>query len=329
LFIAIKIAGVLLVLAILAAIAAILSARRSGISVRAWLLLGLVPFLAPNFNKPGAMERAIARDRAAGPAKPPLRMLERFDFREETLGGEPCFRLSAKGGRQSLCLLYLHGGAYVMDIIAQQWTLPARLLSRLGGEAIVPLYPLAPEHGWQEGLGAIARVYRDLIRERGNENVVIIGDSAGGGLALTLAQQLRDAGGPLPAGLILFSPWLDIGVNGNDQPALQKRDPALTIEFLRAAGKLWAKGLAEDDPRISPLFGAHHGLPPIMVFSGTRDILDSDALRLARLNPGVKLRQYRNMFHVWPCSPIPEATQAIDEAVSFIECSLNIRPQLT
>lgn len=326
--IAIKIFAALLAFAILAAIVAILAARRSGISVRAWLLLGLVPYIAPDFRKPGAMERAIARDRAAGPAKPPARMLARFDFREENLGGELCFRLSAKGGKQSLCLLYFHGGAYVMDIIAQQWTLPARLLSRLGGQVVVPLYPLAPEHGWQEGLGAITRVYHHLIREYGNANVVIIGDSAGGGLALTLAQQLRDAGEALPAALILFSPWLDIGVNGEDQPELQKRDPALTIDFLRAAGKLWAKGLPSDDPRISPLFGSHHGLPPIMVFSGTRDILDSDALRLARLNPGANLRQYRNMFHVWPCSPIPEATQAIDEAVSFIERSMNIRPQL-
>jgi acetyl esterase/lipase len=124
---------------------------------------------------------------------------------------------------------------------------------------------------------------------------------------------------------VLFSPWLDLGVSGQDQPALEAHDPALTIEFLRRAGKLWAKEVLPGDPRVSPLYAAQQGLPPTIVFSGSRDILDSDALRLAQVNPAIKHRHYRNMVHVWPCAPIPEAGRALDEAASFIAKCLQPR----
>jgi acetyl esterase/lipase len=309
-------------LTMIVVIGAMMTARRSGISLRAWLVFAAVPFVAPNFDRPGALERAIERDRANGPGHPPRTLLKRSDFRDELWGSDRCFRLSVRGGKRPLRFLYLHGGAYLLNVQPMQWTIAAGLLDRLGGEVIAPIYPLAPEHGWQDGLRSVERVYLNLIRVSRPENVVIFGDSAGGGLALALAQQLRDAGKALPAVLLLFSPWLDVGVTGRDQPALAARDPALSIEFLRKAGRLWAKGISAEDPRVSPLFGDHRRLPQTMIFSGTRDILDSDALRLARLNPAVEHRHYRNMIHVWPCAPIPEASQALDEAAAFVERAL-------
>jgi acetyl esterase/lipase len=122
----------------------------------------------------------------------------------------------------------------------------------------------------------------------------------------------------MPAALLLFSPWLDLSLSGSDQRLLETRDPVLKIQFLRRAGKLWAGDLATDDPRVSPLFADHKDLPPTVVFSGSRDVLDSDALRLAAKNPDITHYHYAEMMHVWPAAPIPEGRRALDQAAAFV-----------
>ena len=302
--------------------AAAIAARREGISLRAWLIAKAVPLLAPRIADEAALLHAIEQTRARGPGMPSKRLRRRFDFRAEMRAGTRLFKLAARNSSSELKLLYLHGGAYVFPVQTMQWAIAGGLLDRVGGEVVAPLYPLAPEHDFQDGLDAVTLAYDDLVRETGASNIVILGDSAGGGLALVLAQRLRDAGRPLPSSLVLFSPWLDVSVCGGDQPALEARDPVLTIDFLRMAGRIWARDVPTEDPRVSPLFGRHESLPPTIVFSGTRDVLDSDALRLAAANPAVDHRHYSGMLHVWPCAPIPEARQALDEAAAFIEQAL-------
>jgi len=300
-------------------IGANIAAMRSHLSMRAWVLFKIVPFLVPDFSVPGALQREIEKDRLHGPAPPSWFMRKRIRFSDETRGANRIFRVAPSGGPNSpVRILFLHGGGYVFDLQDPHWSLIWGLISRTGAEVIAPIYPLAPEHGWREGLDMVRRVYLELVRERGGENIVIVGDSAGGGLALALAQALRDAKLPAPAALVLFSPWLDLGVSAPDQPALARRDPVLTIEFLRAAGLMWAKDVAANDPRVSPLFGEHAGLPPTIVFTGTWDILNSDAKRLAAVAGDVTLREYPNMMHVWPVLPIPEGRRALDEAAAFI-----------
>jgi len=295
-----------------------LAARRSGISVAALLTNSLATLLAPDQDKPGALEDGIARNRERGPALPPRRLRKRAELTDEHLDGVRVFRLEHRDATTGLRFLYLHGGSYVHEMRAVQWNLASGLLDRLPATLVAPVYPLAPEHSWRDGLAAAERVYSRLADEAGAGNVVVLGDSAGGGLALALAQQLRDAGRPLPAALVLFSPWLDISLSGEDQPGLEKRDPVLRIGYLRRAGELWADGLPPADPRVSPLFGDHAGLPPTIVFSGTRDVLHSDAVRLARANPAVEHHSYPEMMHVWAAAPIPEGKRALDEAAAFV-----------
>ena len=288
-------------------------------SIRAWLLLKLIPAFSAPFRNVTQLDQTIRKNRAVGPALPPRRARQRFTISDERWGDTRVLRLADRSDPAVLQrLLYLHGGAFIFHIQAGQWALPIELLGRLRGAVVTPFYPLAPEQDWRAGIAAARRVYLGLVDECGAHNVVVIGDSAGGGLALSLAQVLRDAGEPLPAALVLFSPWLDLAVKGDDQPAIQRIDPALSIEVLRAAGRLWAHDAAVDDPRVSPLFAAQHGLPPTIVFSGTRDILDSDAVRLAAINPAITLQRYPGMFHVWAAAPIPEGRRALDQAAAFI-----------
>jgi len=294
-------------------------------SLRAWLILKLIPLVSRAYRDPANLGKAIAANRQKGPAAPSKGVQKFARFTQEQWDGTLVWRLSATGhAPKPLRFFYLHGGAFAFHIQAGQWNLPAQLLRRLGGEAITPLYPLAPEHGWQVGQEAVLRTYLRLVAQYGPDNIVLLGDSAGGGLALSLAQQLRDSGGPMPAAMALFSPWLDLALKGADQPEIEKADPSLSIAFLRAAGVLWAGQDRADDPRISPLFASQEALPPTIVLSGTRDILDSDALRLAKANSAVNLKHYVGMFHVWPAAPIPEAKQALDETAEFLRRALQL-----
>jgi monoterpene epsilon-lactone hydrolase len=147
--------------------------------------------------------------------------------------------------------------------------------------------------------------------------VIVMGDSAGGGMALSLAQQLRDAARPLPTRLILISPGLDMTFSDPRQPVIAVQDKMLDIPGLLVAGRWYAGGLSSADPKISPLFGSLASLPPIAVFTGTHDLLNPDARRLqakaAQDGALLSFHEYEGMFHVWPLAPIPEARQAINE----------------
>lgn len=306
-------------LGVMTAAGLMLAAGRSKVSLRAMLIGTLARYFAPDLTSSAGLQRELDKDRARGPALVPKRLKKRIAFSDDQSDGYRIFRAGPPAGPTSpVRILYLHGSGYVFDLQAGQWNLISALIDRLGVEVVTPIYPLAPEAGWEQGLACIEHIYRMMADESGDQSIVILGDSAGGGLTLILAQRLRDAGLPVPAALVLISPWLDIGVTGTDQPVLEKRDPALTIAFLRQAGKLWARDLAVDDPRVSPLFGDHSHLPPTILFSGSRDILDSDALRLAAANPEVLHRHYPEMIHVWPIAPIPEARKALDEMADFI-----------
>lgn len=289
-------------------------------SLRGWCFYCLVKAMSPNLSDPKVLKATIEKDRADGPKLPPKKMLAEIDFHEAFEGGMLVFHVTRKGEEPSqLKLLYLHGGAYVLDLQEIQWNLVAGLLKRVDAEVIVPIYPLGPEASWRETTSAVREQYLALVEKHGNENIIVCGDSAGGGLALLLAQAMRDEQGRQPQALVLFSPALDVSGSGPDQPMLEKRDPALSLEMLRLIQPMWLKGLSPQDPRVSPLFASQNNLPPTIVFSGDRDILHSDALRLKARNPEIDHRSYPEMMHVWPVSPLTEARQALDEAAEFIQ----------
>jgi acetyl esterase/lipase len=152
--------------------------------------------------------------------------------------------------------------------------------------------------------------------------VILMGDSAGGGMALALAQHLRDSARPLPVRLILISPGADMTFSDPRQQALARVDRMLDIPALVVAGRWYAGALPLDDPKVSPLFGSLAGLPPIAVFTGTHDLLNSDARRLhakaVQEGATLSLHEYEGMFHVWPLTPIPEARHAINEMKRLI-----------
>ena len=284
-------------------------------------LLGIKRF----FAEPEKLDQRIAKLRRQASPRPGRKLHARLDINEDQGRGYPVVTIQPKGGARTAAphLLYLHGGGYVMDVAAVHWTTVARLCDRLGASATVPVYPLAPEHKAEHILAEMRALYGDLANRFGAENITIMGDSAGGGMSLALAQMIKADGGPPPASLVLFSPWLDATASAPGQREIEKRDRMLAVSGLEACGELYRGELSVDDPRVSPLFGPLEGLPPMAIFSGTSDILVVDGQRLDKRlkelgSTSHLYREYERMFHVWMLLPIPEGLKALEETESFI-----------
>ena len=284
-------------------------------------LLGIKRF----FSQPEKLSSRIAKLRQKRVPRPRQKLHEKFEISEFASRGFPVVTLTPKGGHEPGAphLLYLHGGGYVMDIADVHWDTVARLCEGLGASATVPLYPLAPESKAETTLGHMVSLYRELGERYGTGNITVMGDSAGGGMSLALAQICKAEGIDLPASLVLFSPWLDATASGEGQCDIEQRDRMLSVKGLEACGELYRGDLPSTDPRVSPLFGPLEGLPPMAIFSGTRDILLVDGRRLAErlAEPRMPVhiyREYEDMFHVWMLLPIPEGKRALAETAEFI-----------
>ena len=284
-------------------------------------LLGIKRF----FSEPDKLEDRIAALRRKPTIMPRASLHKRFDIVEDDNRGYKVVTMTPRGvdAARAPHLLYLHGGGYVMDIAAVHWDSIARLCRDLGASATVPLYPLAPEHTATEVLDAMRALYDDVAAKHGAEKVTVMGDSAGGGMALALAQMIRADGGELPASLVQFSPWLDASADVPEQRDIEVQDRMLAVSGLEACGTMYRGELAPDDRKVSPLFGPLEGLPPMAIFSGTSDILVFDGRRLDEklTELGSRLhvyREYPGMFHVWMLLPVPEGWQALGETADFI-----------
>lgn len=302
-----------------------MSARRSDRTIRGKIIADLVvPALnmKRRLKDDQSVDAAITDNRKQGPALPPT-SLSRYCFVTDAMElGSRVFTVAPRDG-YDVTILYLHGGAYVFDLTAPHWTIIRDLACNAKARVVVPLYPLAPESDWQAAFKLATNIYDRLVGEAGADRVFISGDSAGGGFTLALAQTLRDADKPLPAGMVLFCPWADATISDPEQTKIAKRDSMLAIDGIRYCGKLWAGKLALNDPKISPLFGTLDGLPPTVMFSGTDDILYSDACRIATAAKAASMtldfHAYPSMFHVWMAVDFPEGDRARKQATDWIK----------
>jgi len=221
-------------------------------------------------------------------------------------------------------ILYLHGGAYVLGMTKNHINLCSKIAHLVGMEIIAPHYRLAPEDPFPSALNDVVSVYSDLLLQKGKTSPLFIGgDSAGGGLALALLQEIREREFPMPDGAFLFSPWTDLTLSSNSVIEKARVDPILSSYGLREDARAYAGNLPLDSPRISPLFASLHGFPPILIQVGTQEILLDDArsfaekARMAGID--VVLSEWEGMFHVVQTFPMLDATDAaIKEVAAFI-----------
>jgi len=225
-------------------------------------------------------------------------------------------------GKSGRCILYLHGGAYVDQPVLAHWTFLDKLVKHTQARVIVPIYPKAPVHHYGETFEGLCKIYKSLLETVAPGEIVVMGDSAGGGIALAFAQTLLQEKLPQPKNIILLSPWLDISMDNPHIGALERKDPMLRTEYLKAMGKAWAGTDDVHGYQVSPIYGPLEGLGRISLFVGTHEIFLADALKLkARARQkavGLDYHEYPKMNHVFPLFPIPEAKRALKEIVAII-----------
>jgi triacylglycerol lipase len=172
----------------------------------------------------------------------------------------------------------IHGGAYVDQPTVLHWLSYTQMVRKTDATVVVPIYPLVPDGTAATVVPSIVELISCQIEAHGAANVSVVGDSAGGGLALSAVQLLVSEGKPVPSSMVLESPWLDVTMS-NPNIALVN-DPVLNRAELQQDGLLWAGTLSPTDPLVSPLYGSLAGLPPIYVYSGSGDMLAPDVLVL-------------------------------------------------
>jgi epsilon-lactone hydrolase len=224
-------------------------------------------------------------------------------------------------------LVYLHGGGYVTEIKPWHWLFAAGMAARLDARAEVPIYPLAARQTAAQTVPELADYISGVIETVGAQNVAVLGDSAGGGLALATAQHLVASGRNVPACLVLISPWLDTTMTDPTQYARRHRDKLMSIPGLISYAEHYAGDLTLDDPLVSPLFGSYSGLPPMQVITGTSDLFHVDALKFIEYakeaNREVNCVTGAGQQHIYPLMPfIPEARAARDLISDFLDSHL-------
>lgn len=260
------------------------------------------------FSSPSRTLAAVERARRhPKPFEPPRSL----GATRRDVGGWPVFEVGdASASRRAL---FLHGGVYTFEIDPLHWKLVDEL-SRAGVRFTVPIMPLAPLGTASVVVPAVADLAEALIAEVGAANVSIIGDSSGGGMALAVAMELRDRGLPPLHTTVLISPWLDISGTDPRLAEIAPRDPWLAVPGTHAAGALYRAELPESHPWVSPINGSLAGLGPILMFSGTRDILNADAARLvslaAQTDHPLDYVEGEGMLHNYPILPTPEGAAA-------------------
>ena len=208
-------------------------------------------------------------------------------------------------------VFYFHGGGYVNQPNELQTTFAAKTAKETGCEIVLMVYPKLPVYDVQTCYKLCMEYYRNYLKDNDCGKIVFMGDSAGGGLALGLAEAVRDQGDVCPEELVLISPGADMTLTNSDIQSYVALDPMLGIDGVRRLGEVWANGLSTDDPMVSPTYGDLSGLGRVTMTTGTWEILYPDILLLSKKfeQAGVDCNLIigDRMIHCYPICPIPEA----------------------
>jgi acetyl esterase/lipase len=205
---------------------------------------------------------------------------------------------------------------------ARTWA--AHLSAQAACRVVLPEYRLAPEHAHPAALDDARAVMNALLAETDPATIVVSGDSAGAGIALSMLLAMRDRDELLPAGCILLSPWLDLSADRRAVPDLVRRDVLLSPRWLQDCATAYTQPSNWTDPSVSPLLAAHSGLPPLLVQAAADDLLAPDAERLAAsasaAGVDVTYTRWPRMWHDFALQPglLAAADSAMSQAAWFV-----------
>jgi epsilon-lactone hydrolase len=256
-------------------------------------------------------------------------VLEGISSRPSSLGGVPAITLQPLVGTPGRTVVYYHGGGYISG------SPPDRYLALAGAVALaaharvhVVDYRLAPEHRFPAAFEDCLAAYRWTIQDGATDphRVAVLGDSAGGNLAVAVTVAARDENLPLPSCVAAISPFADLTFSGASLESRKLADPYVTRELLESMAAEYLGGADPADPRCSCVFADLHGLPPLLIQVGEDEILFDDATRIrdSAMAAGVDttFRPCTHGIHVWPVyisAGLPESALAVEDLAAFLK----------
>ncbi|BAP15365.1 MAG: lipase [Alcanivorax borkumensis] len=229
--------------------------------------------------------------------------------------------------RPEMAVLYLHGGAYIGGITKTYHNLAGRLAKKLNAEVFLPVYPFAPEHPYPAAVNRVMEAYEYLLSlGKQPQDIVIAGDSAGGGLTLATLLHIRDKGLEQPRCAVTFSPASNAFPDDSILEALDPSDAMLSADIIRTAIEIYTPNPEDrSQPYASPCLGDYTNICPLLITASTDELLYADGKRVKRVaeKAGVKVTwiERPGVFHVWPVMVpfLPEANKDLKRIVAFIK----------
>jgi acetyl esterase/lipase len=200
--------------------------------------------------------------------------------------------------------MFIHGGGYYRGSIASTRATVARISEQAGVQCLSINYRLAPEHPFPAAIDDTYTAYNWILKQGINpQNIIVSGQSAGGGLCLALLLKIKDNKGTQPLGAVAISPWTDLSQSGNTMKTNEEIDPIISKKYLDRMAGLYLKDLSFSLPLASPLFGDLSELPPILIQVGTAETMLDDSKRFyekaKKANVDINIEIWTDMFHGW------------------------------
>lgn len=275
-------------------------------------------------GKKKTIEKSITAGKFSSEAMdPPQDIQLNFVTQMSQVNGRNVWTFQPKQDNSQKVLLYIHGGGYISNLTKYDWDLVKELLIKTHSTVLVADYPLAPAYNYKDVYTYFDKLYIELLSSTSPKDIIFMGNSAGGGIALGFAQKLRNERKQQPSQIIMNSPWLDITMSNPEIMEIDKKDKLLGIKGLKMAGELYAAELDAINYMVSPIYGDLSGLGEIAIFIGTHDLFLADSRKLKQrmeaLNIPIKYFEYPKMFHVWVAlTNLKESQHAINQMAALI-----------
>jgi len=263
------------------------------------------------------------------------RLAPQVTFAQYSVGEINVERVTPKSASQGKVILYFHGGAYCLGSAKTHRSISSHLAKMSSVEVVVPNYRLAPEHPFPAAQDDGLLCYKALLAEGFSASDIIVGgDSAGGGLALSLLVRLQRENIPFPAGLVLLSPFVDLTLSGRSIAERREREPMLAQSWITQGVEMYTSEKYITDSACSPLFANLEGFPPMNIQVGSEEVLFDDAHRLAEKaresGVGVFFEEFEGCWHVFQmqAGTLDASDRAIKSLAKFIRQKLNVELSL-
>ncbi len=236
-------------------------------------------------------------------SKAPETLEEKYNVQISKYNDRSIFVIQPNQVESDKYILYFHGGSYMAEMTEAHWNFLDRIIQETGYSIIVPDYPLTPKYNYKDVFEMVVPMYQEIINKIAPEKIIMMGDSAGGGLALALEEKLGEEEIQVPSKLILISPWLDVTMSNPQIENIEKYDKDLNKEALKVAGVAYAGLDGMENYLVNPINGPLDKLKNVIIYTGTYDILNPDVKLLSEnaknIGIDIKIKEYETAGHIW------------------------------